>query len=164
MGATVKAILLADTAWLWYAVGRWGSQNSSFERPRVDYMSLRNQVTGFLIERFGNIYDLECHAVVVDQSRGTMHHFMDLLRGFGYRVQECIDPTPAMISLLKDEQWDLVVLAIGSVEVLATADAMRKDGRKVVAASFNGGEGHDAVDAVLHLDGKVLYEGARPRV
>lgn len=161
MGDLVKALLIADTHWLWYAAGRWGS-GQGYNRPRVDYMALRNQVSDFLVNRFGNVYDLECCAFVVNQRRqGGMNRFTDLLRGFGYRVNECTDPTPAMIALLKSEPWDLMVLAIGSVEVLAATEKARQDGRKVIVASFNGGSGKGVADAVLRLDGKVLYEGAR---
>lgn len=160
----MKALLIADTHWLWYAAGRWGNSNG-LEKPRVDYMALRNHVSDFLINRFGNVYDLECCAFVANQRKqGNMSRFIDLLKGFGYRVDECIDPTPAMTAFLKDEFWDLAVLAIGSVEVLAACETARKDGRKVIAASFNGGSGQGITDAVLRLNKHVLYEGIRSRM
>jgi hypothetical protein len=153
----MKALLIVDTHWLWYAAGRYGDANR-VRRPRVDYMSLRNCVARFLVKRFGEVYDLECAAFVMNRRAGSMERFTDLLEGFGYRVHECNDPTPAVMNMLKTDRWDLIVLAVGSVEVMMSARLIRDDGRRVVLASFTPVE--NGVDATLSLDGSVLYEGA----
>jgi hypothetical protein len=156
----MKALLIADTHWLWYAAGRWGNAHG-LSRPRVDYMSLRNRTSKFLMERYGNVYDLECWAFVVNRRQGSMNRFMDLLKGFGYHVQECEDPTPAIIRALRDMPWDLIVLAVGSVDTQAAGiDAADAEGRRIVLANFNGdvpppqGKAWEG----LALDGDVLYD------
>lgn len=157
----MKALLIADTHWLWYAAGRWGAKHD-FRRPRVDYMELRNHVARALIERFGRVYDLECCAFVVNRRQGAMDRFIDLLRGFGYRVETVDTPTPAVSGLLTGEQWDLVVLAVGSVEALATAlEAARAEGRRVLVAGFDTDAVHGDPSSLVGLDGGVLYDAGR---
>lgn len=151
----MKALLVADTHWLWYAAGRWGA-GRGYKRPRVDYMAMRNQVARFLTNRFGDIYDLECSAFVMNRRASMMARFIDLLQGFGYQVHECSDPTPVIVSALKTESWDLVVLAVGSVEALMATEPARVEGRRVVLAAFT--PTSNGVDAVLILDESVLYE------
>jgi hypothetical protein len=161
MDNAMKALLIADTHFLWYSVGRWA--RGRYDRPRVDYMALRNGVTDYLIGRFGNVYDVECCAFVVNHRRsgGGMGRFTDLLRGFGWRVNECTDPTPAVVELLRGEVWDLVVLANGSMEALATAvEIGRKTGRKAIVATFDKARLVD-VDGHFQLGREVLYEGGR---
>ncbi len=156
----MRALLVADTHFLWYSCGRWA--RGRYDRPRVDYMALRNGVTDYLIARFGNVYDIEPHAFVVNQRRqGGMERFTDLLRGFGWRITECVDPTPAVIEALKAEPWDLAVLAVGSAEAFATASELaEREGRKVIVAGFAISKDIPA-DGTFGLDGDVLYEGGR---
>lgn len=151
----MKALLIADTHWLWYASGRWGAKHG-FKRPRVDYMALRNVTAKMVLDRFGAVYELDCRAWVVTQ-RNSMDRFIDLLSGFGFRVTQCDDPTPLIVDVLKNEHWDLAILAHGSFESITATAAARQEGRKVIVAAFEPPVAMNGVPVIM-LDRSVLYE------
>lgn len=152
----MRALFICDTHWLWYVAGRYGNHRG-IPKPRVDYMALRSTVARALISRFGHVYDLECHAFVVDRRAGSMDRFIELIRGFGYQVEKCDDPTPSILETLNTRSWDLVVLASESVEALELLQSTRREGRKIVVATFD--KLPEGADELIELGRGVLYEG-----
>jgi hypothetical protein len=144
----MKALFLCDTHWLWYAAGK---KKSDFRRPRVDYLSLRDKVTNFLIKRFGRIYTIECHAFVTGKRNVNMVPFVNLLQGFGYIVHETDSAFDDIADML-ETSWDLVVLAVGNESHRTIAlNESKRTAKRVLIADFL-----DDVD--IELSQEIFYE------
>jgi hypothetical protein len=151
----VKAVLLIDGHWLWYAAGKYG--RPQVRKPKVDYLSLRNEV----VRHIGEADLIKSIVYLTSQSR-QIRNFAEMLKGFGYQV--IIDGGRLPLRIHKDlaetESWDKIVLAVGSLDFLPLLKKI-KGQKKIILVNFGEIEKElsEVADQLITLDQGVLYNG-----
>jgi hypothetical protein len=161
MDTPMRTILIVDTHWLWYAAGRYGSE-CNIRKPRVDYLALKNKVVLDISQHFEKCELWWSRAFVAARNAKSVQSFLDLLHGFGYVVKLTNSASLDINEVLTDtSNWELAVLAVGSMELLPTFQKLKEKGKRIALIAFPESDSilMDEVDHRIILNEQVLYEG-----